>query len=412
MINNFCADGSCEKCSIKVCKRRKNYKSGQYKILADFGYIPETAKGVFVDIGTTTIAAVRFLNGTATACDTRSNPQYKLGADVISRITAEAFGKHDELVFLLREAVRESIEAVGEKDDICYISANTAMVNMYLGNNCRSLGVYPFNAPSLDAYVTDKMIILPCISGFIGADVASGLFMCGFHESDEMNIFIDLGTNTEIAIGNKNRIMVTSAAGGTAFEGGGISCGVGSVEGAICSVSQDNESFRTINDKSPVGICGTGIVDLLAKLLKTGVIDRTGRLKDDKPYRLTDKIEFNQSDIREIQTAKSAVRAGIELLIDNYGVDETDIKNIFIAGGFGKWLDINNACSIGLLPKRFMGKYRAVGNSSLGGIVKLSETPNGMEQIEDIKKACAEISLAEAEKFSQLFLKYMNFEEE
>ena len=409
MNNNLCKYRNCEECDVKSCKRRRNRDVEEYQILADFDYVPKTADGVFVDIGTTTIATLRLENGVKKASDTRRNPQYVFGADVMSRITAQAFGKHDEIVSSVRLGVGESIKAVEGVDCRCYISANTAMVNMYLGEDCKSLGVYPFRAPILDAYVTDRIIIPPCVSGFIGADVLSGLFMCGFHDSSDINMFIDLGTNTEIAIGNKDGIMTASAAGGPAFEGGGISCGVGAVEGAICTVSQTDGRFKTIGDKPPIGICATGITDLIAWLLKTEKMDLTGRLKDDIPYALTDSVSFTQADVREIQTAKSAVRAGIEMLINKYGAKDEDIKNIYIAGGFGKWLDIESACVIGLLPERFSGIYRAVGNSSLGGIIKLSETHGGLEQMESIKKACTEISLATETDFSEMFLKYMNF---
>ena len=412
LIDRFCKLGRCCECTVKNCKRRQNSHEGAYSVVSDYAYIPDNASGVFVDIGTTTIATARLKNGELKSFDTRRNPQYRIGADVLSRISAQALGKHDELIGLLRSGVNESVKAVGRTDEICYISANTVMTNMYLGNDCRSLGVYPFTAPTLDAQISDSEVILPCISGFIGADILSGLFMCDFHKNDDINLFIDLGTNTEIAIGNRYRIMTASAAGGPAFEGGGISCGTGSVEGAICSVSVVDGTVKTIGEKTPVGICGTGIVDLLAMMLKKGIMDSSGRLLKDEPYCVCDGVSFTQSDIREIQTAKGAIRAGIELAVSRYGVNKSDIENVYIAGGFGKWLDIDNACSIGLLPESFKGKYKAVGNSSLGGAVKFSETPNALECLNSIKNVCTELSVAMDDEFQELFLKYMDFEED
>lgn len=411
MTDNFCKFGKCSECGVKTCKRRRRANEGEYSILLDFAYVPDTATGVFTDIGTTTIATVRFKNGKAEAWDTRRNPQYTLGADVLSRISAQAFGKGDELIRLLRDGVEESIRAVGRTDEQCYISANTVMTNMYLGNDCRSLGVYPFKAPSLGGCVADDKVILPCASGFIGGDVLSGLFMCDFDINDEVNVFIDLGTNTEMAIGGRSGILTASAAGGPAFEGGTISCGVGSVEGAICSVSVADGTVKTIGGGRPIGICGTGIVDLLARMLKCGIMDGNGRILNDEPFCVCDAVLFTQADVREIQTAKGAVRAGLELMLKRYGACEDEIRNIYIAGGFGKWLDIDNACAIGLLPKRFKDKYRAVGNASLGGAVKLAETENAWERTKQIGSLCRELSIATDDEFSELFLDYMNFEE-
>ena len=208
-----------------------------------------------------------------------------------------------------------------------------------------------------------------------------------------------------MAIGSRHGILCTSAAAGPAFEGGRISCGTGAVPGAVCSVSLKDNGIRTIGGKRPAGICGTGLIELIYELFNAGYIDKTGLLCDrySGGFALTDDIVLHQKDIREFQTAKGAIRAGVELLIKEYGSD--DIENIYIAGGFGKWLDINKACGIGLLPERYRDKYRAVGNGALGGAVKV--LCSGIDGIEHIRSVARDFPLAEKNDFSELFLKYM-----
>lgn len=398
--------GNCDECTAVDCPRRVKKHDADFAVVSDFMYTSKNASGVFCDIGTTTIASVYVENGEIIGKDLRENPQRKYGADVISRIGLQNRNRQDEIISVLKNGVGESVRAVNGKGTV-YISGNTAMVNMYLGRDCLGMGSHPFTAPSLEGYDENGIVIPPQIDTFLGADVVSGLYMCDFHRNDTVNVFIDLGTNAEIAVGNKDKILLTSAAAGPAFEGGGISCGVGSVDGAISFVSLANGTVQTIGDKPPIGLCGTGIIDMVAELLKTGRIDRTGRLNED--CRIIDDIVFTQRDVRQVQLAKGAVRAGIEILLREYGVDDCDVENVYIAGGFGRYLNFDNACSIGLLPERFSGKYMSVGNSSLGGIIKLAENDDGTEQAEKIKGVSETIRLTDVAEFNDLFMKYMDF---
>ena len=173
----------------------------------------------------------------------------------------------------------------------------------------------------------------------------------GMNEDEGLNLFIDLGTNGEMAIGRKGKFLVTSTAAGPAFEGGNISCGTGSVPGAICAVKIENgrASFETIGGAAPKGICGTGAVSVLAELLKAGLLDETGALDDDifdDGFEIAPGVVFTQKDVREMQLAKSAVRAGLETLLLRYGATYADIKKLYVAGGFGYRIDREKAVDI------------------------------------------------------------------
>ena len=406
----FKAQHDCSKCANKDCPRRTAPYRGRFEIISDFDYTPEKASGVCVDIGTTTIAAVRVENGRITAAHSEVNRQRRFGADVLSRIDAANRGRGEELRSIAEYQLKRCIEAVGGGKTVA--AANTAMVSLLMGYDCSGLGKYPFTAQSLERAVSGDAELVGGISAFVGGDIVSGLYMCGFDKSDDVCLFLDLGTNGEMAIGNKNGILCTSTAAGPAFEGGRISCGTGSVDGAVCAVTIGNDGAamaETIGSKRPCGICGTGITELAAELLKHGIIDETGRMAEgfENGYRIADGVVFTQGDVRELQTAKAAIRAGLEILIRESGVREEDIKTVYIAGGFGRRLNIEKACAIGLLPPRFIGRYRAVGNSSLGGCVKILD--NGFDGTEYIRSISRDFPLAENERFTEMYLKHMSF---
>lgn len=407
----FASQHDCSKCPNLNCVRRSVPPKGQYDIVCGFDYKPFNTNGTAIDIGTTTIAAVKFRDGKTEKVYTAPNPQRTFGADVLSRIEAANGGKREELTKLIRDKIDECISYLGSERDRIIIAANTVMSSLYHGYDCSQLGVYPFKAQSLETVRNDNTIILGGISGFVGGDIVSGLYMCGFADSDEINMLVDLGTNGEIAIGCRDRIICTSAPAGPAFEGGGISCGSAAAGGAVCAVSLKDGKIETVSGKEPDGICGSGIIDLIAGFVETGIIDETGLLdrKYGGKYSLTDNVFVSQHDIRQIQTAKSAVRTGIEILIKEYGADESDIKNIYVSGGFSKRLNFDSACTVGLLPKRFKDRFRAIGNSSLGGCVKLLDNECSLRGVDIIRTVSEDFSLAQHPKFTEMFVKYMGF---
>ena len=232
---------------------------------------------------------------------------------------------------------------------------------------------------------------------------------------------IDLGTNGEIALGNREKILVTSTAAGPAFEGGNIAFGVGSIEGAISGVTidEDGPHIRTIADKEPVGICGTGVIEAVSELVKAELVDETGCLEEgyfDDGYPLAvqkdgTQIVLTQEDIREIQLAKAAVRAGVETLFLRYGITKEEVSHVYLAGGFGFKLDHSKAIQIGMLPQDFADKIETVGNSSLGGAVKFLMEKESRDRVDAIGSGAQEINLSADKDFNQLYMDAMYFEE-
>jgi len=333
------------------------------------------------------------------------------------------------------------------------------MIHLLLGYSCETLGVYPFtpvniatvhtsyesllnlfsskeaskglerqiaNTPCSNENLAFPVQIFPGISTYVGGDITAGLYAYAFDQREEIALLVDLGTNGEIAIGNKDKILVTSTAIGPAFEGGNISCGVGSIPGAICKVElgeEDSNGVRkvhleTIQDGPPIGLCGTGIIDAVYELCKAEYIDDTGMFIDDyfdTGFLLTSdqdgrELCLTQKDIREIQLAKSAVRAGVETLLRKYGVGYDEVKHIFIGGGFGYKMDVEKAIGIGLLPKEWHGKIEAVGNCCLQGVRLGLSDEEVTNRTEMIVAKSTEVYLANDKDFNEFYMDHMYFD--
>lgn len=394
--------------------------------------------GIAVDIGTTTIAMQLLELHSKTIEDTYTaiNRQRSYGADVISRIQASNEGKKERLRQSILEDLEQGIEELHSRNHVTVkeigISGNTTMISLLMGYSCEGLGAYPFTPVNIDAVEADyftifgnhrhtcKLRILPGISAFVGGDITAGLLACGFDRKEKVSILVDLGTNGEMAIGNQDKIFVTSTAAGPAFEGGNIICGTGSIPGAISHVTYKNNGFEleTIGKQEASGICGTGVIDITYELLKQKLIDETGLLNDKffedgilLAKSKESEIRFYQKDIREIQLAKAAIRAGLETLLVSYGVGYDEIDDIYIAGGFGYKMDIDKAIGIGLFPKACKNKLKAIGNSSLkGNLIYLTEK-DAKERMRKITQLSEEVSLAASSTFYELYLQHMCFSE-
>lgn len=408
-------------------------------IAVDEGY------GIAIDIGTTTIAIslVGLTVKNVLHTYTIVNKQRAYGADVLSRIK---YANEDNLTHLqeiirgqLRKGIHELVNETKidkEKIQSVAIAGNTTMGHLLMGYPCESLGVYPFTPYNVKTttksfqeifqsdYLKARVTLLPGITAFVGADIVAGLAVCNFDREKEVSLLVDLGTNGEMAIGNQDKILVTSTAAGPAFEGGNIQCGCGSVAGAICNVRLDGKRvhYTTIQDKPPIGICGTGVIEILSELLREGHMDETGLLIDEyfeEGFVLTEKtketgadqvkIVFTQKDIREVQMAKAAVRAGIEVLIEQYGITYEQINAVYLAGGFGYHMDIKKAVHIGLIPQALEEKIKPVGNSSLTGAVSYLLEDNTKERMERIISVAREINLANEASFQDYYIDYMYF---
>lgn len=392
---------------------------------------------VAVDIGTTTVAMQLIETGTGRIVKTHTalNSQRMYGADVIGRIEAAGKGKAAELRTCIRQVLCDGIDSLTEGGRIpvsrMAVGANTTMVHLLMGYPCESLGVYPFlpyNIKRIETVWPEvsgraerefPVSICPGISTYVGGDITAGLYALDFHKRENVCVLIDLGTNGEMAVGNRDRILAASAAAGPAFEGGNIVCGTGSIPGAACHAEWEDDRLRveTIGGKEPAGICGTGIIEILYCLLEAELMDETGRLEEPYdtegfPVDESGKIRIYQKDIREIQLAKSAVRAGLETLLAEYGITAEDVDEIWLAGGFGYEMDVHKAAGIGLLPGGCEDKVRAAGNTCLRGAAAGLMDEHGAETMDHIAGMVQEVSLSGNPKFAEFYMEYMCFEGE
>lgn len=398
--------------------------------------------GAAVDIGTTTLA-VALADLTAKkvlATKTAVNSQRAFGADVISRIQAANGGQ----AAALRQAVRSDLLSLLRQFFTAYpgiqkhfsqltIAANTTMLHLLMGWSCKGLGSWPFQPVSLggDTYPLARVLgedlgladcqvtLLPGMTTYVGADITAGLYECQLTQQEELSLLLDLGTNGEMALGNSRQLLIASAPAGPALEGGKITWGTGSVPGAICSVSlsDGHPRVQTIEEKPPVGLCGTGIIEAMAMLVQNGLVDTTGKLQapyfpQGLPLALTAQgktIMLNQTDIREIQMAKSAIRAGVEALLKKGNYTYEQIRHVYLAGGFGYYLKPAAAAAIGLLPAEWVPRTRAVGNTSLKGAVSLLLGQTDAASLKQLAGRAKEVVLGNDPVFQQLYIAYLNF---
>lgn len=429
-----------EDCTIAVLEGNEE----EFSVLSsgkEFSTIDSTSSkevGIAVDIGTTTIAAtlMSLKNGEVLGEKASVNHQRTYGADVITRIQWANEGHLDSLRKSIQGDLLNLFEELLEERDTLQkivISCNTTMFHLLMGYSCEGLGVYPFHSDYLkggkrtfyEVFEREDwacpVFIFPGFSAFVGGDIVSGLYAACAIEKEEISVLVDLGTNGEMALTKGEKILVTSAAAGPTFEGGNIEWGVPSLPGAISDVYIEGEEVKitTIGGYPPIGICGTGVLAVTAELIKNNYIDDTGaldpRYEEDGFVLGVHKdgrdIVFTQKDIRELQLAKSAIRAGIETLILRANLKKEEVATIYLAGGFGFHIDQEKAVIMGLLPKEFQGKIKTLGNSSLSGAMKYIYDESGQETCEEIVRRGEEIHLANDPDFQDLYLEHMFFEE-
>lgn len=425
--------------------------------------IGAAGRGIAIDIGTTTLAFALYELGSGECIGTyaMANHQAPYGADVLSRIRQAGDGRGEELTNIIRRDLAEGIcrllggdeEAGGfgggdsrshgakkpmmrpplpgqlqlsqltKAADIrrVVIAANTAMCHLLLGYPCKGLGEAPF-APYSTKMVRRRwegidVTVLPGVSAFVGGDIVAGLYWMETGEAGEPPadfLFLDLGTNGEMALRCGGVYYCASAAAGPALEGGGISCGMAAVPGAICRVFMEKGVCRieTIGDKPAVGICGSGIVDAIACLRRAGILDDMGMLAEryrEEGYPVcirsqSHRICMTQEDVQNVLLAKSAIAAGICVICREAGVSLSDLENVYLAGGFGVSVNAQSAAAIGLLPQG-LGNRRivSVGNTSLKGAAAYLLCPEE-ERLADIISRAKVIPLAQRPEFEELFL--------
>jgi uncharacterized 2Fe-2S/4Fe-4S cluster protein (DUF4445 family) len=360
--------------------------------------IDKNAFGIAVDIGTTTVVAYFYdlLRGKLVSVQSGINKQRIFGADVISRISsAEDENNLKSLQHIIVNQINDFINNSGIDSNSIYqvaIAANTTMLHLLCGVSPKNIADAPFIPATtfgfnikateigISANKNAEIYLGKCISAYVGGDITLGMLTVDMDISNENCVFIDVGTNGEIALALNNQISVCSTAAGPAFEGAHIKYGMGGIDGAISSVEiVDGDIItKTIGNKKATGICGSGLVDAIAVMLRLGVIDETGRIDTDVlPERIIyddDEIEFlidkenkifiTQKDIRQIQLAKAAIAAGINTLLNTKNISYIDIDTFYVAGGFGSFINAKNACEIGLFPKQLLNKIKVVGNAA------------------------------------------------
>lgn len=400
--------------------------------------------GICIDIGTTTLAALLVNLETEADCQTAVsvNHQRAYGSDVLSRISASNSGKKWEIQRCIRQDLQKLIRELLQKEKITeqqiqriVIAGNTTMCHLLCGFSCETLGVAPFEPVDISwmegsaadflgmKELDTKVVILPGISAFVGADIMAGIAKMNMHRSEGYHLLLDIGTNGEMVLGNCRHMYVTSTSAGPAFEGGNISCGMASIPGVISHVFMEETGktgFQVIGEadgenkkkQQAIGICGTGMIDLVYELRKHQMIDEHGTYSDlyfDTGYELAGKVKFTQYDIREIQMAKAAIRAGVDILVKKAGIAFDEVDDCYLAGGFGTKIDITKAAGIGLIPKELEMKTIPVGNTVLAGTKEVLLGRISKDELEKIQTMADVINLAEENDFEELYLSYMDF---
>ena len=388
--------------------------------------------GCAVDIGTTSLAYyfIDLESGILLRTYSEANPQSVHGADVISRINycIENSGGEKKLQSLLMDSIDRNIkrfisETWYDGQDITSITAvgNTTMLHLAAGADPRSIAFAPFNPVFTDHRVltADKMglhinaeasmHLLPSVSGYIGADIVAGIASLDKSTGD-LYLYVDIGTNGELALVSGEKVWACATAAGPAFEGTNISCGSAAVEGAISSYI--NGEISTIAHQEPEGICGSGLIDITAYMLMKRLITSDGKIK--QPYivygdDIKNIISINQKDIREIQLAKAAIAAGINIILRRSGYNYSDVDKLVIAGGFGNYLDPANAVKIGLLPYQLENKVLQVGNAAGTGAVLALKSQEFIDRMKEIVSRTEYIELSADNEFIDEYVKNMDF---
>lgn len=366
--------------------------------LPDFDLSPAFSRyGAVVDIGTTTLAARLYgTDGRLLAEAADRNPQTALGADVVTRVELSLKGEGAHLAELILGALDRLLTSLSYKAGIpvseidgAVITGNTVMLSLLVKESTEPFSHAPFAAErlfgetlcagelGLSSLTPDTQIYLPpCISAFVGADTVCAIIATEL-DKREHALLADVGTNGEIVLSARGRLFASSTAAGPAFEGAGIEMGMRGTSGAIDKVYFNDGSIQVsvIGGGEAVGICGSGIVDAVACLLEAELIEESGYLEDER-FNLTDSVYITQKDIRMLQSAKSAIAAGITTLLQSVQDKPTASPELLVAGGFGSYLNFANAVRIGLIPSSLSESAEAVGNCALGGasMLLLSQT--------------------------------------
>lgn len=423
--------------------------AGDDVVAVETGESSTSLLGVVVDIGTTTlvVSLVDLTTGAEIGCLSALNPQALHAQDVLSRISLASRPDGLELLFaavsgeidrLIGRLIEQSGARRQEIWEVIY-SGNTCMLHLATGTDPASLGKHPYTVvlPTgrhisakqcrLSLNSAAQVFLPPVMSAYVGADISAGLVASRLHELSGTTLFIDIGTNGEMAVARDGVITASSTAAGPAFEGMNITCGMRAGPGAIerYDISADGTvTWSTIADKSPIGICGSGLLDLVGALVAAGVVDRNGKfvrstaladhldLSSPKPvYRVTADVTLSQKDVRQVQLAKAAIRCGVDLLLDAVQLPPQRVDRVYIAGSFGFHLQAESLFRLGLLPRAFQGKIHFLGNTAKTGGHAMLINASARRNIADVTRQVRVLELAGCGDFQKVFVKNLYFEE-
>lgn len=484
-INNACnGNGTCGKCQVKidgqVCLSCEIFpeeditiqlleKEKKHKVLTS-GYVPEfdfepqvnlagegPKYGVAVDIGTTTVAAalVDMRTGEEVAQASDINPQKIFGLDVLTRITYEVNNPEEGKAKLQQTIVQGLNEMIDQmcsdagasrKDiyEIC-VAANCTMLHTLLGVDATPIGIAPYTPVFVEAQklpaeqigisLADEAVLycLPSVSGYVGADIVAGAYVCALDKAQENVLFIDIGTNGEMVLSKKGEMVSCSCAAGPALEGMNITCGMRAADGAIedLTITEDGVKLAVIGDKEAEGLCGSGILAVIKELVRCGFLKKNGAFiqkdsLDESDYRYDmirldgKKREFvvkggdnpiivTQGDVRQVQLAKGAILSGVKAMLSEAGMEMGQVDKVMIAGQFGAHLPAESIVGTEILPEELKEKIVYVGNSSKTGAYMALMSGKVKADMERLASEIAYIELAETEGYERLFAECINF---
>lgn len=422
-----------------------------------FAFTPRDGLGIAIDLGTTTIVAqlLDLRTGQVLAVRAALNAQAQHGADIMSRVEfAVAGGGQARLQTLVREQIGGLIyelllaDTRRAKDlNSVVLVGNTVMHHLFCGVDLEPLSHYPFEptAHGLQVFGVEELgwqvlpakaaadakrripsalspfrlltsaatqvRFLPCLGGFVGSDILAGILATRMHESKELVTLIDLGTNGEIVVGNRERMLCASTAAGPAFEGARIWMGMRAATGAISEVHVENGGLRchVLGDGPPRGVCGSGLVDAVTAALELGWVKPNGRLTTGNDFTLAGPVRISQTDVRELQLAKGAIAAGLELLLRQWGARKADVARVYLAGAFGNYINHASARRIGLLDFPADVVQPAGNTALLGAKLALFNLQQDEAEYRELRKTIRHVSLHEDPEFQQTYVEQMTF---
>ena len=423
-------------------------------IAVERGDTTERRYGIAFDLGTTTVVATLLDLGTGApvAVESMLNKQQPFGADVITRISATMMDRSamEKLCSLARETLAELAAAVCAAGNVqprdvyeLAVAGNATMTHIVLGIDPEPLGMAPFIMSTrlypeilgsdlgVLAHPRARAFVFPAFGAYVGGDINAGLLASGMDRDSRVRLFVDIGTNCEIVLGNRDWLLATAAPAGPAFEGAAIRCGMRAAEGAIEVVTMTPETLdvKVIGDVPPLGLCGSGLVDAVTGLVKLGLLDESGRLVsaaeaaakapglarrlakvgEERVFFLADGVYLSQRDVRELQFAKAAIATGWRILLEEAGLAERDVQQVLLAGSFGSYLSPASAIRIGLVPKvpvmRVVSAGNVAGEGAKMALLSLRERAGGLALLEEVKY----VELSDRADFNDRFVDQLAF---